>query len=147
MAKSKPEAETAAEPTLDLLGQLSVDLGGSRYKLRPARQAITNIEELLGKSLTQLTVQAGSLALSVGDLGVCVAELMRAYGAFDPEAAADYKGAKPERCADLIYEAGPVEVSRRLAVIFTGAIAGGYTASGEVKAAGMTTTEPTPTAA
>jgi hypothetical protein len=145
----KPRPEEAGEadkPEVDLLGQLSVSLGGTHYTLRPSRQAISNIEQQLGKSLTQLTVQSGSLTLPVSDLGVCVAELMRAYAVFDDAAGPDYKGAKPDRCADLIFESGPVDVSRRLAVIFTGALSGGYTASGEAKAAGTTTTEPTPTA-
>lgn len=138
--KASPEA------AVDLLGQLTVQLGGAEYKLRPSRQAISNIEQLLNKSLTQLTVQTGSMMLSVAELGVCVAELMRAYAVFDPAASGDYKGAKPDRCADLIFESGPVDISRRLAIVFTGALSGGYTASGEVKAAG-TTMEQTPTAA
>lgn len=141
------EADAGDEPKVDLLGQLSVELAGTHYQLRPSRQAVSNIEQQLGKSLTQLTVQTGSLTLTVGELGVCVAEMMRAYATFDEAAGPDYKGAKADRCADLIFESGPVDVSRRLAIIFTGALSGGYTASGEVKAAGMmTTTEPTPTA-
>jgi hypothetical protein len=139
--KSKPDAE---EPKVDLLGQLSVQLD-AEYQLRPSRQAISNIERATGKGLYQLTVQAGSLALSVEEMGVCVAEMMRAYAVHDPDAGAAYKGAKPEVCADLIFENGPVDVARRLAIIFTGALTGGYTASGEVKAPGMKT-EPTPTA-
>jgi hypothetical protein len=71
---------------------------------------------------------------------------MKAHGVFDPNAGVNYRAPKPDRMSDLIYEHGPVDVARRLAVIFTGALAGGYTASGEPKAAGMTT-EPTPTAA
>jgi hypothetical protein len=136
----------AEKEEVDLLGQLSVKLGDVEYTLRPSRQAISNIERTLGKSLTQLAVQCGSLALSVDELGVCVAEMMRATAVFDPNAGADYKGAKPERCADLIFENGPVDVARRVAIILTGALTGGYTAQGEPKAAGMTT-EPTPTAA
>ena len=143
MAESKAEGEA---PAVDLLGQLSVRLDGD-YMLRPSRQAISNIERALGKSLTELTVQCGSLALSVDEMGVCVAELMKAYGVHDSKAGADYKAPKPANLADQIYERGPVETAHRLAIIFTGALSGGYTASGEPKAAGTKTTEPTPTAA
>lgn len=141
-SSSEPAAE---EPKVDLLGQLSVQLD-AEYKLRPSRQAISNIERVLGKSLPQLAVGAGSMALTVNELGVCIAELMQAYGRSDADAGSEYKGAKAERCADLIYENGPVDVSRRLAVLFTGALTGGYTASGEPKAVGTMTTEPIPTA-
>lgn len=130
---------------VDLLGQLTVTLGGTEYMLRPSRQAISNIERGMGKSLTQITLQCGSLALSTDELGLCVAELMKAYAVFDPKASADYRGAKAEKCADLIFENGPVDVARRLAIIFTGALTGGYTASGEVKAV-QATTEATLTA-
>lgn len=138
-------SETTEE--VDLLGQLSVNLGDAEYMLRPSRQAITNIEKALGKGVTQIAVQCGSLALSIEELGLCVSELMRAYAVHDPKASADYKGAKPERCADLIYENGPVDVARRVAIILTGAVTGGYTASGEPKAVKVTMTEPTLTAA
>jgi hypothetical protein len=130
---------------VDLLGQLTVELD-AEYTLRPSRQAISNIEKLLGKGLTQIAVQCGSLALSVDELGLCVAELMKAYGEFNPKAGAAYKAPNPAKIADLIYENGPVDTARRLAVILTGALTGGYTASGEPKAA-ATKMEPTLTAA
>ena len=141
------EETSVEEPKLDVLGQLWVELEGEKYMLRPSRQAIANIERALGKSLTTLATQAGSFALSTDELGVCVTELMAAYGRFNPQAGAVYKAAKPQRIADLIFEAGPVAVSGRLGVIFVGALSGGYTATGEPKAAGnQTTVEPTLTA-
>jgi hypothetical protein len=45
-----------------------------------------------------------------------------------------YKGVTAERIADLIYEAGPAFVMARLTPMLVGAMVGGYTASGEVKA-------------
>jgi hypothetical protein len=139
VGKAKPEAE---EPVVDVLGQLSVTLDGTEYTLRPSRQAISNIERQTGKTLSALAVQASGFGITVEEMGVSVCEMMRAYAAFDPEASADYKGAKPERCADLVFEAGPMGIARRLAIIFTGALTGGYTASGEPRAI-RTTTEPT----
>jgi hypothetical protein len=143
-------AETPEE-AVDLLGQLTVQLD-AEYTLRPSRQAISNIVNgirrmrgLSGQfSLTQLAVECGSLCLSVDELGLCVAELMNAVAAFDPKAGMAYKAAKPEKCADLIYDKGPVDVSRRLSILFTGALTGGYTSAGEPKA--IRTTEPTPIA-
>jgi hypothetical protein len=148
MTEPTATATATEEPKVDVLGQLWVELEGVKYMLRPSRQAIANIERALGKSVTQLATQAGSFMLSVDELGVCVAELMNAYGRFDPSAPAAYKMAKPPRCAELVFEAGPVDVSGRIAVIFVGALSGGYTASGEPKAVGMTMpkTEQTPTA-
>lgn len=139
------------EDAVDLLGQLSVNLGGTEYLLRPSRQAISNIQRQLGgRSLTALAVQASGFGMTVEEAGVCVAEMMRAYGQTlpaDEPGANDYRGAKAEVCADLIYEAGESTITGRLAIILTGALTGGYTASGERKAEGMKTTEPTPTAA
>lgn len=155
MAKSKPDVVDPALEEVDLLGQLRVTLDGVDYILRPSRQAISNIEVKVGRkrglsgplSLTHLATQCGSLALSVDEMAIAVAEMMNAYAVFDPEASADYRGANAERCADLIYEAGPIDVARPLAVIFTAAMTGGYTASGEVKRTGTKMTmEPTPTA-
>lgn len=140
-----PEKRADELPEVDLLGQLTVDLD-AEYTLRPSRQAISNIEKLLGKALPQLAVQCGSMMLTVEEMGVCVAELMMAYGEFDAKAGASYKAPNPAKLADLIYENGPVDTARRLGVIFVGALSGGYTASGEVKAAGKTT-KPIPTAA
>jgi hypothetical protein len=143
VADEKPVEE---EPKVDLLGQLSVELHGASYKLRPSRQAISNIEQLTGKPLLVLAAQGAAMMLPLSEMGICIAEMMRAYGLFDETAPADYKAAKAERCADLVYESDPLNIQNRLSVIFKNAVDGGYTAAGEVKAAG-TTTEPTLTAA
>lgn len=148
MAKNKAEpAGQAVEPEVDLLGQLSIILD-AEYKLRPSRQAITNIEQQTNKPLIMLAAQCSSLMLPLEHAGLAVAEMMRAYAIFDSSASASYKNAQAERCADLIYEHDSLAVQTRLAAIFKNAVAGGYTASGELKAAGTTktTTEPTPTA-
>jgi hypothetical protein len=69
-------------------------------------------------------------------MGVIVAETMHAYGKAYPEdeLVSTYKGVTAERIADLIYEAGPAFVMARLTPMLVGAMVGGYTASGEVKA-------------
>lgn len=137
--------KTKEEEKVDLLGQLSVKLD-VEYTLRPSRRAISAIERALGKSLPQLVINSGSIGLSLEELGICVCELMKAYGAANPNAGLAYMAPDPQVVADLIYDAGQGPVVRRLAVIFAGALTGGYTASGEPKAAGTKTTEPTPTA-
>lgn len=146
-----PEKSEADAPQVDLQGQLTIELDGAEYVLRPSRQAISNIEKAIGRArglngpvgLAQLAMQCSSFALSVEELGICVAEMMRAHATHNPEASADYRGAKPEKCADLIYEGGELTLAPRIGAILTYAMAGGYTASGEVRAIGTKTTEPT----
>jgi hypothetical protein len=138
----------AEEPEVDLHGQLKVPLDGAEYTLRPSRQALTNIEVQTGKPLLMLAAQTSAMMLPLSEIGVCISEMMHAYAAFDPSASADYKSAKPERCADLVYEGDPLGMQNRLSKIFKNALDGGYTAAGEPKAAGTKmTTEPTLTAA
>ena len=137
MADAKPEAAA------DTRGQVSVELDGQEYLLRPSFEAIAACERQL-RPLYQLATEASRGELSLDDMGVIVAEMMRAQGKADPDGplAADYKGARAERCSQLVYEAGAPGVCARLMVVLIGALNGGYDAKGEAKAPATTPETP-----
>jgi len=122
------------EAKLDARGQVTLPLGGVDYGLRPSFAAISAIERKL-RPLPALVAEGGRGDLSLADMGIIAAELMRAYGEANPsdELADTYKTSKPERLAELIYEAGSPRILARLLVVLIGSFNGGYTASGEAK--------------
>jgi hypothetical protein len=126
-------AKKAAE--VDTRGELRVELEpGVEYGLRPDWQAIAGIERQL-RPIRALYVEAQSLEMAIEDMALVTAELMKGYGRANPEDAmiSTYRDSKPDRLAELIYEAGMPKVAIRLAIILGGALTGGYTASGEAK--------------
>lgn len=135
MAKKKEAASHIIK--MDTQGQVSVELGGTAYVLRPSQEAISACERETGLSLFDLATLAANSRMRLEHIGMIVAELMRAYGKAHPEDPnkTSYLGAKAEKVADLVYEAGPPRLMAALTVILAGAINGGYTASGEAKAA------------
>ena len=139
MAKSPDPAE------VNFQGEITVPLEGVEYVLRPSYSAIMAIERQTGRSLFDLAGEATSGRMSIADMGVICAEMMHAFGRQNPDDSniTTYRGAKPEKIAELIYEAGGPRVSARIAVLLMGALTGGYTASGKMKATGTQTTEPT----
>jgi len=148
MAKEKPESaagaasEEAAElPKVDSRGQISVPLAGQDYVLRPSHEAIMAIERQT-RPLYQLATAAEGGSLTLEEQAICVVEMMKAYGAANPEdaLASDYKGANAKKVGALIHEAGSFRICARLYIVLSGALYGGYTASGEVKAATETGT-------
>jgi hypothetical protein len=143
--QDQPEGEQTPEEMLedvkklDDQGQITVPLDGQDYVLRPSFNAIRAIERYgrpSGRALAQFADEASRYALSIDDMGFIVSEFMRAHGVACPEdpLATDYKNAKPDRCAELIYETGVPRIAIRLYAILAGAIAGGYTPSGERRA-------------
>lgn len=133
--KAKTEAAAA---TVNSRGELSVELDGSKFVLRPDHLAIEAIEEQL-RPLKALYLDAKALEMTNREMAVAVAELMRGHARHNPEdeRIAVYREAKPERLSELIYEAGGPTVAARLAIIFGCAMTGGYTASGEAKTPAM----------
>jgi hypothetical protein len=132
MGTSKEAAATPAErPDVDARGQISVELDKTRFTLRPDWEALNNAEQLTGRSLHQLAERAAAGGLSMMEMGILVSEFMKAHARADTNAGPSYRGAKPEKVARLIQEAGTVAVTARLAIILVGAITGGYDATGE----------------
>jgi hypothetical protein len=130
---------------LDLSGQITVTLEGQEYVLRPSHRAIINMEKRLNRSLFDLAGLATQGRLTITEMAVACVEMMRAHAEHCPEDpdVATYKSVKEARLEELIFEASAPVVSARLTVLLMGALTGGYTASGEMKATGMTMTPET----
>lgn len=122
---------------VDNRGQISVRLGGADYVLRPSYEAIEASEEETGLSLFDLATLASNCRMKVKDMGVVVAAMMRAHGKENPDdpMKTQYLGAKADKISRLIHEAGPAKIMGRLSILLSGALLGGYTASGEAIAA------------
>ncbi len=133
-------SEEAAPPEANERGEVTLKLEGVEYHLRPSREAISAIERQL-RPLTALHADAQRYELTLEEMAIIAAEMMRAYGKSHPDdpLVTDYRGAKPERLADLIFEVGAPRICVRLLVVLTAALTGGVTAAGELKAQTATT--------
>lgn len=120
---------------VDAHGRITVPLGGADYVLCPAWEAIDMIEQQLGRSSMQLAGLAAAGMLTGGDMAVICCEMMKAQGKRDSAAGPSYSGAKPEKLARLIHEAGAPYIMARITVLMVGVVTGGYTAEGEAKPA------------
>jgi hypothetical protein len=130
---AKPRAATSANPQR---GEHELTLARVRYVLRPSFEACRAIEEALGASLIELAREANKMALSLDQLGVICAELIRA-GAKPGDAMT--RAVSAERIAELIFEEGQGGVLPVVTLALLDAISGGRTASGEAKAVTTTT--------
>jgi hypothetical protein len=130
---TKPKADQKA--VVDSRGRMVAPLGGADYVLRPSYEALEAIEDKLGRSLVELASQAYRGSLTLKDLAIIVVELMKAHGRAEPDAGPSYREAKAEKIGRLILEEGQPSITARVAVLLTGAITGGYTATGEAKPA------------
>jgi hypothetical protein len=122
---------------VDVRGEITVPLDGQEYVLRPSFEAVSRIERELGRGLYDLANLALVGRLSFSDMGVIIAEMMHAYGKSNPDDPLNstYRAATAQRMSELVFEHGGPSVMARVAVVLVGALSGGYTSSGEVKAA------------
>jgi len=120
---------------VDTRGHITVPLDAD-YVLRPSYEAIASIERQLGLSLHVMADLATTSRLTLEQMGVIVAEMMHAYGKASPEdpLVSTYRAATSERISQLIFEASPAKVNARIVPVLIGALTGGYTAEGELKA-------------
>lgn len=134
MAKSPTEPQVVK---IDERGQISIKLD-AEYVLRPSVEAILDAERETGLSLFDLATLAANSRMRLDQMGIAVAAFMRAHGKANPEdpLKTTYLAAKAETLSGLIMEAGVPRIMGALAVLLAGALSGGYTASGEAKAAG-----------
>ena len=115
-------------------GEISVEMEGVEYVLRPSFEAISAFETQTNRSLIDLARAAGDGQLKMGEAAVIVTECIKAHGrAVDDKGMASFN---PKRVGELIQEAdgGLLIVMKRLELLLFMAATGGYTASGEVKA-------------
>jgi hypothetical protein len=129
-------------------GEVPLLLDGSEFVLRPSYEAIEAIENQTGKGIVALFEAARAIELTSGETVTIVHQCIRAWGKATGDTGA--RAANRERIREMIIEAegGLVGVQLRLAVLLGNYVSGGYTASGEAKAAtGTMTTSETPAAA
>lgn len=121
---------------VDTRGQITVPLD-AEYGLRPSYEAVASIERQLGLSLHVLADLATTSRLSLEQMGVIITEMMHAFGKANPDdpLVSTYRGVKPDRISELIFEASPAKVNARIVPLLIGALTGGYDSSGELKAA------------
>lgn len=115
-------------------GEHEISLGGKTYRLRPSHSALQAIEAETGRATLAL-VRLGNVGeLSLKQLGIVGAELIRA-GA-DPDDSFT-QAVDADRIEELIFEGenGLPEAQSRFTLCLLDAATGGRTASGEVKAA------------
>jgi len=128
--------EAAADMTAnETRGEISLTLDGQEQTLRPSYAAIDAFESETGKGLMALFNEAQTGVMPVKTAAIIVTHCMRAQAA----AKGDQLGERVQvkRIAELIVEAdgGVMLVLIRLQQLLLNAVSGGYTASGEVKAA------------
>lgn len=115
-------------------GEVSLELEGAEYVLRPSYEAISAIEAQTDRSLIDLARAAGDGALKLGESAIIVTECIKAHGrATDDKAMASFNAG---RVGELILQAdgGLLIAMKRLELLLFMAATGGYTGSGEVKA-------------
>lgn len=112
-------------------GEFSLKLGSKSYRLRPSFAAMQAIEARTGRSIVALTRAANHADLTLAEIGIVAATLIRA-GASEDDLGA--RNADAERIGELAYEEGREAVMPRLLVALVAAVTGGVTAAGEPKA-------------
>jgi hypothetical protein len=113
-------------------GEHELELAGVPYRLRPSHAAMRAIERKTERSTLDLFRAGNTGSLSLEQLGIIGAELIRA-GAGPKDTATQNVDA--ERIGELIYEEGLHRAMARLTLCLIDAASGGRTASGEAKAA------------
>lgn len=114
-------------------GEIALDLGGREFVMRPTYQAISAIESKTGRGILALARDAADLSLS--DAAIIAAECIKAHGKHvGDDMMANYA---PAKIAEMMIEAegGIAACLGRLSALLMVAATGGYTASGELKAA------------
>ncbi len=127
-------------------GEISVDLEGVPYILRPSYEAQVAIERQTGRTIIQLADAAGTNGLSLEHAAIVVTECVKAQGRATSNATLSAFNART--VGECIVDTGALIVGKRLELLLYMAATGGYTAAGEAKApAKPPTTEPIPAAA
>lgn len=115
-------------------GEISLELDGTEYVLRPSFEAISAFENLTGRSLIDLARAAGEGELKTSEAAVIVTECIKAQGrSINDQAMASFNS---RRIGELIQESdgGLLIVIKRLELLLFMAATGGYTGAGEAKA-------------
>lgn len=113
-------------------------LAGKPYRLRPSHTAIAAIERKTGKAVMELVRLGNAGGLTVEQLGVVGAELIRA-GAEAGDTMT--RAVTADRIGELIFEEGLGKATAHFTVYLLDVATGGRAASGEAKAAPASPTD------
>lgn len=115
-------------------GEISLELGGTEYTMRPTYEAIQAIEKKLGRGIVALARDCSTADITLSDAGLIAAECIRAHGRHVGDSMLSAVSA--DKLAEMILEAedGAAGAMGRIAVLLGLAATGGYTAQGELKA-------------
>lgn len=138
--KTKAAARPPARPANEERGEISLVLDGGTFVLRPTYEAIMAFEEATRKGLLQLARDAVNGELRTAEVAHIVTECIRAWGRATGQKSA--QGVNALRITELVQESelGLRGAMDTLAALLSLAATGRYTAQGEVKATGTTTT-------
>lgn len=124
----------AANP---LRGEVDIDFEGESFVLRPAWEAVLEVEKLTGKSAVLLATAAQDGEMTAGDAAIVTTAFIQAWGRQTDNATA--RGVNAARIGELIQERGLMQVQLRLALVLTNAVTGGCKADGTPKGEAMAT--------
>jgi hypothetical protein len=133
----------------DLRGEVAITLEGVDYVMRPSYEAIVAVERQTECSLSLIRISAMAETLALENAAIVVTEFVRAQGRAMVERG-DQAGApltefNKRRIGEALLETGLKSCFDPIAIVIGRAITGGYTASGEAKAARVEQ-KPTPAA-
>lgn len=129
VAPTKGGAKSPANPER---GEHEITLAGVTYRLRPSHSAIVAIERETGQSIMDLFRAGNTGSLSLDQLGVISATLIRAGADAGDTLTAQVDDV---RISELIFEEGVHRAMGRVTLCLIDAASGGRAASGEAKAA------------
>jgi hypothetical protein len=121
----------------EVRGEIDLELGGSKFVLRPSRDAIRAFEKTTKRALIQLAGDADDNALTIDAAAEIITECVKAWGKANNDELA--LGVNPKKIGDLVMENGLLQTNKVLALLLFLAATGGYTPSGEVRPLGSPT--------
>lgn len=120
------------KPANALRGEVTIELEGVAYTLRPSYEAIVEIERVTDDTLVSLAQAGLSFTLPLAKTAIVATELIKAHGrATDDRAMAAFNVAG---VGGLIFDAGSYQIGAIIGAVLSGAASGAYTPSGERKA-------------
>ena len=125
------------KPANALRGEVSIELEGVAYVLRPSYEAIIEIERATDDTLVSLAQSGLSFTMSLAKAAIVATEFIKAHGRHVNDPAMARFNAKA--VGELIYEAGLYRICAILGAVLSGAASGAYTPLGELKATEATT--------
>lgn len=116
-------------------GEVAMELGGERFVLRPTYEAIQAVEAALGRGLVDLGQSALNGKLGTDDAAIVATEFIKAQGRATGNKSMAAVNAK--KVGSLMFEAdgGFTTCLGIVGAVLAMAATGGYTATGELKAA------------